>query len=218
MENLCEWTNAVSNLELGWINQWCYIDNRDVLMSLKKQALKNKKAIKEEGYDVNDVYKQLEDFESCISRQAPSTDFYEEKIILAALEYANQNRAIIISKMNSTLSLLDTPEEKEKNALRYKFDVSLNLIGFYINYLNCIDIYENVIEFIKFTEFLASKYPHDKNHYNCTGIVIDYLKELIKSKNSDKAFFILEKFTLEPLGKTEAKNLDKIKEKLEKTK
>ena len=77
---------------------------------------------------------------------------------------------------------------------------------------------EQLIEYMENLKFEPEDIEYLRSLNLFCDEVIDYLKELIKSKNFDKAFFILEKFALEPLGKTEAKNLDKIKEKLEKTK
>ena len=215
---LYEWEDLVLNLECGWTNQWCFIDNRDRLLAYKKEALANKKQLAKEGYDVQDVYKQLDEFDACTKRQKPLTDDEEESIILAAFEYSENNRPIISTKRNNLLNQLDTCNEKEKWAFRYKFDVRHNLISFYISYADKIEIFDTVIVFIQFSEFLIKKYPNDEVSYNCTGTIIYYLKFLVKNKQFDRALFILENFNLKPRGKTETAALEKIKAKIEQKK
>ena len=211
---LYEWINKVNNLEMGWTNQWCFMDNRDTLLSYRKEALAKKKELGKMGYDVTDIYKQLDEFEKCINKQKTLTMDEEEKILLGALEYAENNRPIITSKLNRNLTVINSNKEKEQSSLRYKFDVYHSLINFYLGYKKDIDLFDTIVRFIEFDEYLIFTYPKDKNNFYCTSTVIYYLKFLIREKQFEKAIFILSKFKLDTIGKTDAEALEKIKAKL----
>lgn len=211
--NACEnFKNALSNLELGWTNQWAFIDQREQLLLEKTTALKNKKALLKEGYDVVDIYKQLDEFNLCIRKQAGLTNEEEEKILLAALYYAENNRPIISSRLNNHLYILNNSFEKEKSALRYKYDVYLSLISFYLGYKKEFDLFNVFLDFLNFNEFLLSKYPNENQSFYSVGYTIIYLKFLIKVKKIERVKYIFENYTLNPIGKTDTANLEKIKE------
>lgn len=170
MDDLQEWKNVVANFELGWTNQWAFMEQRDKLLEQKNLALKNKKLLKKEGYDVNDIYKQLETFKECVCRQIPITDNDNEKILLAIFEYAQNNRPIIISKMNDDLPKLyyamgDTKSPK-KAELRYKFDVYKSLVDFYLGYKEDFDLFEMITKFLEFGQQIKNSDPaHPENYY-----------------------------------------------------
>lgn len=218
MDDLQEWKNVVANFELGWTNQWAFMEQRDKLLEQKNLALKNKKLLKKEGYDVNDIYKQLETFEECVCRQIPITDNDNEKILLAIFEYAQNNRPIIISKMNDDLPKLyyamgDTKSPK-KAELRYKFDVYKSLVDFYLGYKEDFDLFEMITKFLEFGQQIKNSDPAHPENYYYTFEAIQYLKFLIKKKLFDKANYIINTFNLTPIGKGDTTALEKVKEKL----
>ena len=218
MDNLDDFRHALDNLEMGWTNQWAFMDQRDKLLSQKKIAMKNKNLLKKEGYDVNDIYNQLEAFESCTRRQIPITDDDEEKILLAAFEYTKNNCPIISSRINKDLGELyrDTRDiqSPKRSALRYKFDVYKNLVDFYLGYKDDFDLFEMVTKFLSFGQQVKNFDPDHSENYYYTFEAILYLKFLIRKKEFDKAIYIIDNFDLTPLGKTDTTALEKIKEKL----
>lgn len=148
MDNFQNFKNALFNLESGWTGTEAFKNQKEILLSQKKLVLKNKKVLQKEGYNVIDIYKQIDEFDNCIKRQLPITDDYEEKILLAALEYANSNRPIIYSVHNKNLfelnSLLKDSYYIELPKQRYKYDVSVNLIAFYLSYREQFEVFEAV--------------------------------------------------------------------------
>ena len=46
MDNLDDFKQTLDDLEMGWTNQWAFIDQRDELLRQKKLALKNKTLLK----------------------------------------------------------------------------------------------------------------------------------------------------------------------------
>lgn len=222
MVNSEDFINALSNLEIGWTNQWSFMDQRDKLLKQKKFAQKNKAKLKKEGYDVDDIYKQLEEFDECVRRQIPITDDEEEKIILAALEYAKNNRPIISSIINENLSQLyhdvgDTNSPK-KAEFRYKFDVYRNLIDFYLCYKEDFDLFEEITNFLKFGQKVRNFDSKHPENYYYTYEAICYLKFLIKKKEFSRANYIIDNFDLTPIGKGDINAFEKIKEKIYKEK
>ena len=218
MDNFEDFMNALANLELGWTNQWAFIDQRDKLLSQRRWALKNKCALLKKGYDVIDIYNQLDEFEACTRSQSAITDDNDEKILLAALEYANSNRPIISSKLNNNLfnlamGLGDTDSIK-LNRLQYKYDVLTSLLAFYLSYKDNLDLYEVFNKFLSFNDFLINTYPEKKENFYCVPYVIIYLKHLIKIKEFEKAQFLIKNFIIEPIGKGDTDALEKIKMKL----
>ena len=213
-----DWKNAVDNLEMGWTNQWVFLDQREILLAKKSDAFKKIKSLLRERYNVIDIYKQLEEFDLCIKKQKGLTDDEEEKILLAVAFYAECNRPIISSSINSTLAELDTPQEKEKSALRYKYDIYTNLISFYLGYKEELNLFDTFVKFLRFNEELLSKYPSEKSNFYSVPYTISYLKFLIKKKQFDKSEYILSNFTIIPTGKMDTASLEKIKEKIAKEK
>lgn len=218
MVDLQDFKNAIANLEMGWTNQWAFIDQREQLLSQKKLALKNKALLKREGYDVDDIYGQLEEFDACSRRQIPITDDDEEKILLAALEYALNNRPIISSKCNNDLAkfyaITENTESPKRAELRYKFDVYKNLINFYLYYQDELNLFEVVTKFLTFGQQVRNSDPSHPENYYYTFEAIQYLKFLVKKKEFDKANYIIDTFDLTPITKGDTTALEKIKEKI----
>lgn len=217
MDNLEDFKQALDNLEMGWTNQWAFIDQRDKLLGQKKLALNNKSLLKKEGYDVNDIYKQLEEFEECARRQLPVTDDDEEKILLAAFEYAQNNRPIISSKINEDLAqfyhAIGDTESPKQAELGYKFDVYKSLIDFYLYYQDELDLFEAITKFLKFGQQVRNSDPTHPENYYYTSEAIQYLKFLVKKKEFDKANYI-DNFDLTPIGKGDTTAFEKIKDKI----
>lgn len=218
MDNFQEFKNALTNIEMGWTNQWSFMAQLEKLLEQKPIVLKNRKALEREGYDVIDIYKQVDEFQKCIGEQKTLTDNEEERIILAALEYAKNNRPIIISKFNKSIAklneLIGDSKSSIESSLRYRYDVSANLVNFYLYYQDELDLFDVIIKFLTFTKYLHELYPNKKECYYSTPYVIEYLKFLIKKKEFDKAKYILKNFDLPPIGKGDTDKLEKIKTKL----
>lgn len=212
MDNFQEFTNAVDNLRIGWTNQWAFIDQRNIILERKNFAFKNKKALQKQGYDVDQIFKELEEFENCCNRQNCLTDDPEEKIVLAAFEYGNKNKPIIYLKYFDFD--FDIPYEKEKSADTYKFNVYINYVSFYLFYKEHFDLFNTFKTFLDFNEILLKKYFNNKENFNSSAYTIDYLKFLIKKKDFKNVKFFIDNYTIEPKLKKDILDFEKIKIKL----
>jgi hypothetical protein len=213
-----EFRAPIDNLELGWTNRWCFEDNRQKLLKMKEQAFWHKQEYLKNGYDVVDIYKQLDEFNNCIKQQNTITDDPEEAIILAALEYALQLRPIICSSLNKSLyELNEIHTDKRATILhrfRYQFDVYKELICFYFSYKDKIDYFTMLNNYLSFSSKIVEEFPDEKQNFYYTGVAIFSLKYLIKIKDFSNAKQILESFTFYPSGKTDTEALEKIKYKV----
>ncbi len=220
MDIITDAINAISNIECGWTNCWAFQDQKEKLFTVKKEALLKSYAFKMRGYDIIDIYKQLDKFDDCIKAQTLTlTQEEDEKLLLAVKYYADNNIPIIKTKFTDNLNELYTitPEEKIKSAWRYKYDVYSDLMNFYLGYAEEINLFETFLKFMDFTEYLIQKYPTENNHYNHCNHAIYYLKFLIKKKEFDKAKHIVNNYTFIPRGKTETTAFEKILLKLKET-
>lgn len=208
--------NRLSKLENDWINVWCYQDNRNKALEIKSDALKNATKLKSQGYNVKDIYKQLDAFEKCAKGQKELlTSDEDEKYMLAAVYYAEQNMPIVYGAYRKSLDELAVFEpaiKRKKKAARYKYDTRKDLIFLYLSYKDTIDVYAHVIDFMDFTQSLIDEFGDED--FRQSDIAIPYLKFLIKKKEFDKARGILDKYTISPIGKGETDALEKIKQKL----
>ena len=217
MQILEEVANAISNLTVGWTNRWAFADTLDKMESNKATALKNPAFFKQRGYDIADAYKQLETFLKCAEQQTLTlTQEDDEKVILAAKLYADNNRYIIETKATKDLKLFNArnmPAEAEKTAWGYKYTVYKDLMAFYFGYTEDFDFHKTFLKYMDFTEYLIKKYPDD-NHFSQSDIGLYYVKWLVKKKQFERAKHIIETYTFKPRGKGETTTYEKIIAKL----
>ncbi len=210
-----EFYNNVSNLSNGWTNWYWANEQLKTLNSFRKEALRDKKKINSELHiDVKLLYKEIDAFEECLRRQSTLTDLLEERYTLAAYEYAINNKPIISYWYHKLMS------QKEVNEFlaRYKHDVFLSLINFYIyNQKSYPTLYlELKDKFIKFLAFCKSlkKAILTANYVNPTPLAILVIKKAIKEKDDAFAKEILNSYEYEPSSDKEIEYLNKIRGKL----
>lgn len=207
-----------------WTNQWAYQDGYEKLIQAKDYALSYKDEIRAWGFDIEDVYRQLEDFEKCVAMADTITGSRDEAIILSAIQYAEKGKTIVYRRWIPEKKRNDSFYMTDLNLFLDKlfFDTKSSLFYFYVNNKNNLDC----INYLKkhFTKFLDARESYLKLHkknrdeFYCTPLVIAYCKILIKQKEIEKAKFILDTYTLESIGKTDTTNLEKIKQKIYKEK
>jgi len=210
-----EFYNNVSNLSNGWTNWYWANEQLKTLNSFRKEALRDKKKIKNELHiDVKLLYKEIDAFEECLKRQSTLTNLLEERYTLAAYEYAINNKPIISYWYHKLMN------QKEVNEFlaRYKFDVSYSLITFYIfNEDKYPAFYSKIkssfINFLNFCSQLQTTFPNAV-HMELTCHAISVMRTAIKQNDTPFAMEVLNAYNYKPTTKREIKDLDKIKEKL----
>ncbi len=210
--------NEVLSLELSWINHWAYEDALSKLLEMKSFAVKNKKQIEKEfGYDIEDIYKQLDEFEETIKSIPTITATRDEAIILAAIEYAKKRKMIISRRWGKIDSKLKAPHISKIDILLSRFFATGNLIAFYLLNKDNQECAERVnvliFEYLDLSIELINLYPDEEDNLNPTGLTIKVLKKLIRDKNLSLAKQIFENYKLKPRG-SETTALSKIKEKI----
>ena len=207
--------NNVLNLSIGWTNWYWANEQLKILNSYRKEALRDKKKIKNELHiDVELLYKEIDAFEECLKRQPTLTDLLEERYTLAAYEYAVCNRPIISFNSNRFI----TQEDADKFLARYKHDVFQSLISFYIYNQKAYptlysELKDKFIKFLAFCKSLKNAFP-TANYVNPTPFAILVIKKAIKEKDDAFAKEILNSYEYTPSNDKEIEYLNKIRGKL----
>ena len=210
-----EFYNNVSNLSNGWTNWYWANEQLKTLNSYRKEALRDKKKIKNELHiDVELLYKEIDAFEECARRQSTLTDLLEERYTLAAFEHAVYNRPIISFCSNRFI----TQEDANKFLARYKHDVFQSLISFYIYNQKAyptlyLELKDKFIKFLSFCKSLKNAFPM-ANYVNPTPFAILVIKKAIKEKDDAFAKEILNSYEYAPSNDKEIEYLNKIRGKL----
>lgn len=210
-----EFYNNVLNLSIGWTNWYWANEQLKTLNSYRKDALRDKKKINNELHiDIKLLYKEIDEFEECSRRQPTITGLLEERYTLAAYEYAVCNKPIISFNSNRFI----TQEEADNFLARYKHDVFLSLINFYIynqkSYPTLyLELKDKFIKFLAFCKSLKKAVP-TANYVNPTPLAILVIKKAIKEKDDAFAKEVLNSYEYEPSNDKEIEYLSKIRGKL----
>lgn len=220
---LTEILDEVLNFECAWINHWAYEEGYSRLTEMKKFALAHKNELRQQfGYAIEDVYLQLQEFESLIATIPTITGMRDEAIILSALKYAKQKKMIIMRRWGNIASKLKPPRIDKDDFLYSEYAAWQNLISFDI--LNCsvsqcaTRMKDNILLFLDFNEYLLKQFPDRKENFYSVPLTISVLKKLLKEKDFLLAQKIIDTYPLVPIRKTDTVNLEKIKEKIYKEK
>ncbi len=207
--------NNVSNLSNGWTNWYWANEQLKSLNSYRKEALRDKKKIKNElDIDVKLLYKEIDAFEECLKRQSTLTDLLEERYTLAAYEYAVSNRPVL-----SFCSYRFATQKDADNFLaRYKHDVFQSLISFYIYNQKAyptlyLELKDKFIKFLSFCKSLKNTFP-TVDYVNPTPLAILVIKKAIKEKDDAFAKEVLNSYEYTPSSDKEIEYLSKIRGKL----
>lgn len=216
---LTEILDEVLNFECAWINHWAYEEGYTRLTEMKQFALAHKNELREQfGYVIEDVYLQLQEFESLIATIPTITGTRDEAIILSALKYAKKKKMIITRRWGNIVSKLKPPLIEKDDFLYSKYAAWQNLISYDIlnyNVSQCATrIKDNILPFLDFNECLLKQFPNYKENFYSVPLTISVLKKLLKEKDFLLAQKIVDGYTLAPIGKTDTTNLEKIKEKI----
>lgn len=212
--------NELVGLDSGWVNQWAYEDCYNKLIQLKPKALRYKKQIRSWGYDIDDVYKQLEEFEYCVSSIKTITNTRDEAIILSAVQYAKSGKTIIFNRWETEQKRVEKFFMTDINLFldTQLFETQKSLFFFYImNKENPLCLEYLDIEFIPFLdkcEGFLRIHPKEQSNFYFVPLVISYCKILLKQKRFNDIKNLIENYTLIPIRKTDTTNLEKIKEKI----
>lgn len=217
--DLTEILDEVLNFECAWINHWAYEEGYSRLTKMKQFALAHKNELRQQfGYVIEDVYLQLQEFESLVATIPTITGARDEAIILSALKYAKAKKMIITRRWGNIASKLKSPHIGKDDFLYSEYAVWQNLISFDIlNYANsqcATRVKENILPFLDFNEFLLKQFPNRKENFYSVALAISILKKLLKEKDFELAQKIVDGYSLAPIGKTDTTNLEKIKEKI----
>lgn len=207
--------NKVFNLSIGWTNWYWANETLIYLTNVKNDAL-NHKGVQpcEFQLDIKDVFNQVEEFKNCLRKQTPTTELEEERFTLAAYEYALNNKPIITIDYHAKL----TQEEADNFLARYKHDVFLSLINFYIYNQKSypalyLELKDKFIKFLAFCKSLKKAVP-TANYVNPTPLAILVIKKAIKEKDDAFAKEVLNSYEYEPSNDKEIEYLSKIRGKL----
>ena len=216
---LTEILDEVLNFECAWSNHWAYEEGYSRLTEMKQFALAHKNELQQQfGYVIEDVYLQLQEFESLIATIPTITGTRDEAIILSALKYAKDKKRIITRRWGNIASKVKPPHIEKDDFLYSKYAAWQNLISYDIlnyNVSQCANrIKDNILPFLDFNECLLKQFSNHKENFYSVSLTISVLKKLIKEKDFLLAQKIIDGYTLAPTGKTDTANLEKIKEKI----
>lgn len=216
---LTEILDEVLNFECAWINHWAYEEGYSRLTEMKQFALAHKNELRQQfGCVIEDVYLQLQEFESLIATTPTITGTRDEAIILSAFKYAKQKKMIITRRWGNIVSKLKPPRIDKDDFLYSEYAAWQNLISYDIlnwNISQCATrMKDNILPFLDFNECLLKQFPNRKENFYSVPLTISVLKKLLNEKDFLLAQKIIDGYTLTTIGKKDTTNLEKIKEKI----
>ena len=208
-----EFENILFNLEMGWVSFGAYEQQLFMLTNAKKEVLENKDLYKAQGFDIEDIYRQIDEFTSLVESKKTHTGKREEAVILTALDYAKKSQPIIYSKASKNAEMYMIEQEQLLMNCRYYQDVTISLFTFYFQ--QGYDQYHNyilptAIELFNLSNRFLKAFPNETS-FNPIDYVILYLNDLKKNNDISTGEYIFNNVEIFPVAQSEIKQIEKLK-------